>query len=207
MNKIHIELEESQKVWFTSDLHFGHNNICKPTFANRPWEDAKEMGPALISNWNEKVGDDDIAFILGDVFWFNNSQSIKRVLSKLKGKDIYIIAGNHDDFTAYHRVTDERIHLLGDIVTVWITNYDKSLPGHTKEVILCHYPLATYAHKDRGALQFFGHIHSGERANNKIDIIGQDLHIAEKQQVDVGCDNWNYSPVEFRELLYYLKSK
>ena len=90
MQKLHIQLEKGQKIWFTSDLHLGHRNVIK--FCNRPWEDEKEMGKSLIENWNNTVGDNDIVFVLGDTFWFNDSHSIKRVLSQLKGKgsDIFL---------------------------------------------------------------------------------------------------------------------
>ena len=78
MKKLHITLEENQNIWFTSDLHFGHRNVIR--FCQRPFEDEKHMGPKLIENWNNTVGDNDIVFVLGDTFWFNDSRNIKKVL-------------------------------------------------------------------------------------------------------------------------------
>lgn len=52
------------KIWFTSDTHFGHNNIMK--FCQRPWKTVEEMDNALIQNWNSVVGENDIVFHLGD---------------------------------------------------------------------------------------------------------------------------------------------
>ena len=88
MDKLHIELKKDQGLFFTSDLHFGHKNVIK--FCNRPWQDEKEMNSGLIDNWNSVVSNNDIVFVLGDTFWFNDSHSIKKVISKLNGKDIYI---------------------------------------------------------------------------------------------------------------------
>ena len=154
MQKIHIDLQDGQKIWFTSDLHFGHRNILR--FCNRPWDDEKAMGLGLIENWNSVVGDNDIVFVLGDTFWFNESRSIKKILARLKGKDIYILPGNHDDFDSYHRVDDPRIHLCEDVVVCWVTQENKP----KREIWMSHYPMMTWPHRENGALQFFGHIHS-----------------------------------------------
>ena len=82
MQRLHIELKPNQKIWYTSDLHFGHRNVIR--FCERPFENEKEMGKALIENWNETVGDNDIVFVIGDTFWFNDSHSIKKVLKRKK---------------------------------------------------------------------------------------------------------------------------
>lgn len=205
MNKIHIDLKVGQKIWFTSDLHFGHDNICKPTFANRPWENAKEMGPALIKNWNEVVGDEDTVFILGDVFWFNDSRAIKKVLGELKGREIYIVAGNHDDFESYHRVDDPRIHLLGDMAVVWVSGYFKDQPTKQLELNLTHCPAMTWPHRANGVPNLFGHIHSGPRCNPENS--DADIPLWKGQQYDVGVDNNEYAPIELSEIFKKLKEQ
>ena len=202
MEKIHIKLERDQTLWFTSDLHFGHRNILK--FCNRPWNDEKEMGPGLISNWNEKVGDNDIVFVLGDTFWFNDSRGIKKVLSQLKGKDIYIIPGNHDDFDAYHRVDDPRIHLCSDIVALWLeSEYYLGWDRKIVEIWMSHYPMMTWPHRENGAIQLFGHIHSSPDRKEGVD---QDLPL-HWNQMDVGCDYWGYRPVNIETVLQEMKLK
>lgn len=45
---------EKQKIFFTSDLHFGHENVL--SFDNRPFETVEEMDDELIKRWNDKVG-------------------------------------------------------------------------------------------------------------------------------------------------------
>lgn len=197
MQKLHLTIEKNQQVWFTSDLHFGHRNVLK--FCDRPWNDEKEMGNGLLDNWNNTVGDNDIVFILGDVFWFNDSQNIKKVLSKLKGKDIYIIPGNHDDFKSYHRVDDDRIKLCEDVVVTWITREGKKL----QEIWLSHYPMMTWPHRENGAYQFFGHIHSKPDRKEGVD---QDLPL-HWNQLDIGCDYWDYKPVSLETLENMIKSR
>lgn len=191
MQKIHIQLEDNQVIYFTSDLHFGHRNVIK--FCNRPFSDEKEMQTALIENWNNTVRDNDIVFVLGDTFWFNDSRTIKKVLAQLKGKCIYILPGNHDEFTYYHRVKDPRIILCQDISVVWISKNNKIVT----EIWLSHYPMMTWPHRERGAIQLFGHIHS---QLGKTEGVDQDLPL-HWNQLDVGCDRWNYKPVSLDKLL------
>lgn len=197
MQKIHIDLSKDQNIWFTSDLHFGHRNVIR--FCNRPFADEKEMGQALIQNWNNVVRDNDIVFVLGDTFWFNNSRDIQKILFKLKGKTIYMIPGNHDDFESYHRVDDPRIVLCQDIVCLWITHENKP----KREIWMSHYPMMTWPHRENGAWQLFGHIHSNQDRTEGVD---QDLPL-HWNQLDVGCDFWDYEPVDLRELEIYMQLK
>jgi calcineurin-like phosphoesterase family protein len=189
MQKIHIKLKEGQKIWFTSDLHFGHRNIIR--FCNRPFADIKEMGQKLIENWNYCVKDDDIVFVLGDTFWFNDSRGIKKTLSQLNG-EIYILPGNHDDFSSYHRVDDPRIHLCADIVTCWITEENKP----KRELYLQHCPASTWPHRENGVYHLFGHIHSQPGKTEGFD---QDLPL-HWNQMDVGCDRWDYCPISLESI-------
>ena len=201
MQKIHITLKPNQKLFFTSDLHFGHRNVIG--FCNRPYADEKEMGESLIKNWNDTVGEDDIIFVLGDTFWFNDSRSIKKVLGKLNG-EIYFIPGNHDDFGSYHRVDDPRIHLCEDIVVLWLESEDNRWSRKTHEIWMSHYPMMTWPHRENNAYQFFGHIHSKTGGRN--GDMDQDLPL-HWNQVDVGCDFWDYKPVMFEHLTMYMNLK
>ena len=60
--------------------------------------------------------------------------------------------------------------------------------------LCCHYPLATWPHFER-TISIFGHIHSGPRSENAVDIPGKDL-ILTKKQYDAGVDNNDYRPVD-----------
>ena len=62
----------------------------------------------------------------------------------------------------------------------------------------------TWSHRDKGAINLFGHIHSGNRCENDYD---QDLPLWSGQQLDVGIDNQNYTPVSFEDVLYQLEDQ
>ena len=75
MDKVHITLQKGQKLFFSSDPHFGHNNILR--FCHRPFQDMKQMCESLINNWNSVVSNEDICFILGDVMWWESRHYVK----------------------------------------------------------------------------------------------------------------------------------
>lgn len=197
MDKLNITLEEGQKIFFSSDQHFGHSNVIR--FCNRPYENTKEMGQALIDNWNSKATNNDIIFVLGDMFWFHGRHDIKKVASKLNGKEIYIVPGNHCKREAYE-LCDERIKLLDDVSAIYLRETDK--PQIIAEIVISHIPLMTWPHRERGAYNFFGHIHSGPVTAAEVD---QDLPLWQGLQYDVGVDNNDYTPIEFNEILEKLK--
>lgn len=78
-------------VYFTADLHLGHNNIIKT--CNRPFSSVDEMDDILIENWNKKVKGNDTVYIVGDLIW--KGIDPKPYLDRLKGKKI-LVRGNHD---------------------------------------------------------------------------------------------------------------
>lgn len=81
-----------RRVWFTSDTHFGHNNIigyCRPQFSS-----VDEMEECIIDRWNSTVAPQDLVYHLGDFAW--KTEDAKRVRPKLNGS-IRLIVGNHDD--------------------------------------------------------------------------------------------------------------
>lgn len=41
-------------IWFTSDTHFGHENVLK--FTDRPWETIQQMNSSIVANINARDG-------------------------------------------------------------------------------------------------------------------------------------------------------
>lgn len=192
MDKIKIQIDENEKIWFTSDLHFEHKNILK--FCNRPYETIKDMNIDLINRWNSVVGDDDIAFILGDVMWFDSRTECKKTLEKLRGKEIHIIPGNHDTIKSFEYLSD-RFIIHDSCVTCYITT-----ATGINELFLCHFPMATWPHWENNTIHLFGHIHSGPLSSNAVDNPGDDLILKDGKCYDVGADNNNYTPIEIRDI-------
>lgn len=82
----------TRDIYFTSDHHFGHENIIK--FTNRPFGSLEDMDQELIKRWNSKINKNDKVYHLGD-FGLCKADRMKTILDQLNGK-IFLIKGNHE---------------------------------------------------------------------------------------------------------------
>lgn len=177
-----------QGIWFTSDLHFGHQNIIK--FCNRPWETTDEMDANLIKNWNSVVKPDDLVFDLGD-FAFATNARWKELLSQLNGHH-YLILGNHD---ISRWPGDKTMELFEGV------NHQMILKIDGRMVYLNHYPYLCFGGAWRepknAVYQLFGHVHSGPNCGGTDSDRLVNLF---PYQYDVGVDNNNYTPVSWQQV-------
>lgn len=189
-NKVQYRFSPNDKIFFTSDLHFGHTNIIK--FCNRPFKSVEEMNEALIKNWNEKVPEDGIVFILGD-FCFGGFPAWEAIVHRLNGKK-YLIKGNHD--MQQNLQNEARLNQMFE----WVGPQMLIEVGNRK-VYLNHYPFLCYGgsyRTEKGAVyQLFGHVHSGPNCSG----LDSDrlVHLF-PYQYDVGVDNNNYTPISWKEV-------
>lgn len=78
---------------FTSDHHFGHNNILRHCAVTRPYASIEEMEADYIARWNAGAQDTDEVWYLGD---FSMTPTVLcRVMPQLKGQK-HLVIGNHD---------------------------------------------------------------------------------------------------------------
>lgn len=83
------------KVFAISDLHLSVNNDKPMDIFGPVWEGYLDK---IFAEWNEKVGDDDIVLLAGDLSWAMKLEEVVPdldLLAPLKGKKV-IIKGNHD---------------------------------------------------------------------------------------------------------------
>lgn len=174
---IHYNL---QKIWFTSDHHFGHKNIIK--FQKRPWDTVEEMNEGLIKNWNDTVGEKDVVFVLGDMFLTKTVEEARDIRAKLKGS-IRFIFGNHDDIAFQMRDVFE-----------WSKDYyygNLPFQGRKQSIVLMHYPIFRWRgrkHSQTGSWHLFGHEH------------GTINRVENGPWLDVGVDSHNYRPVSWEDV-------
>ena len=196
MKKITLNLNGSEKIWFTSDQHLGHNNIIK--FCNRPFESVDLMDQTIIDNWNECISKNDIVFTLGDFMWHANTKKIVDIISKLNGT-IYMILGNHDNEDMFNCIKSDRLKIISDITHLNIKINNEKIPI---EICLSHYPLMTWSGRNRKVYNFHGHTHCRPDDSG----YDKDLPYWKGYQIDVGVDNFNYKPVELQSILYLLEN-
>ncbi len=190
--KLKIPTEPS-KVFFTSDLHFNHENIIK--YCDRPFNNEDEMNEMLIENYNKTVPYNGTCFILGDLSCCSKTKKEKLIyqIHRLNG-DKHLILGNHDyyddefylDYCGFKSVS----HYLEVIV-------DKQL------IILSHYPMLTWNHINNNSWMLYGHVHGTfNRVKDSVDKYISPLNeFVGKKTMDVGVDNNpNYSPYSYYEI-------
>ncbi len=177
-------------IFFTSDLHLGHENIL--THCNRPFGDVSEMNEMLITNWNRKVGNEDEVYIIGDLA-YRSSRPVKEYLDRLNGRKHFII-GNHD---------------------LWLKNFPSAcdyflsvdhmrvIEMNGMRITLCHYPLFEWngsrraLHQDKSkSWLIHGHLHNRTEAD-AFRYIKAKLPCA----LNAGVDINHFEPVTFTELI------
>lgn len=162
-------------IFFTSDLHFGHNNVI--IYDERPFYSMENMEDMLIGNWNNVVGVNDTVYILGD-FSLSKANTTMNILKRLNGKKI-LIEGNHD--ADYLKNNNFDRTLFEEIVSYKEINYKGN------NIVLCHYPISDWNGQKYGSLHFHGHIHKLEK-----DWVGA---------LNVGCCKHNYTPLSIDEAI------
>jgi calcineurin-like phosphoesterase family protein len=96
-----IILDKGQRVFFISDSHYNHSNICRATSnwgddsKTRDFKSLDHMNSVLVDNINSMVGENDILFHLGD-FSFGGFDKIGEFRSRILCKNIHLVLGNHD---------------------------------------------------------------------------------------------------------------
>lgn len=165
------------KTFFTADLHFKHANIIK--YCNRPFDNIKSMDTYLIRNWNSRVSEDDLIYIIGD-FGFNGAGDY---IHKLNGDKIFI-RGNHD---------------RTNMIKTHIESLQIKMGG--KYINLVHNPDNRNVEYE---LNFTGHVHNQwkiKQMGRYYNINGSSRLIKSTICINVGVDVWNFQPITFNEIM------
>lgn len=195
-------LQPGQKLFFTSDTHYSHSNICRGTTRwndaenlTRDFDTLEKMNSTLVNNINEVVGQDDILIHLGD--WsFGGFEMIQEFRDRIICKNIHLIYGNHDHHIRRNKggiqdifsSTQDYLHL------------DLRIPNGKeveKMTLVCmHYPIASWDGMNDGVIHLHGHVH-----------LPPHLRIAEGKAMDVGVDGNNLKPITFQEIRSLMKNQ
>ena len=138
------------KKFYIADWHYNHANCL--AFDNRPFKNVNDMNEALIERWNKAVSQEDVVYILGDMFWCKAADAIP-VLDKLNGQK-FLIKGNHD--RCHDNVFMKKF--------VKVTDY-MEVNDEGRNVVLCHYPIPCFKNHFYGWLHLYGHVHTSFEYN------------------------------------------
>jgi len=185
--------------WFTADTHFGHANIIR--YCNRPYASVAEMDDDLVRRWNERVGDGDTVWVLGDFALGKLDRSLA-IAGRLRGAK-RLVVGNHD-----RPFTDDPVRRRRWVETYLRAGFETvehGAVGYLLEgrhpVTLCHFPYAgdsgdvdRYVERrpvDDGLPLLHGHVHEKWHRNG--------------HELNVGVDRNGYAPVSEAEVAEALR--
>ena len=198
-----IELKKDQRIFFTSDTHYNHSNICSAT---TKWEGASNltrefnsldhMNQVLVDNINNMVGEDDILIHLGD-FSFGGFDKIQEFRSRILCKNIHLVLGNHDHHIERNK---EGVQKLFSSVQNYLrleVRKQVTKAQTDKHIFVCmHYPIASHHDMNQGVIHLHGHVH-----------LPSHLRIAEGKAMDVGVDGNGLEPLSLGEILMIMKDQ
>ena len=165
-------------IYFTSDLHFSHQNIAKfcPQFRIQATVD--EMDEALIAYWNATVQPEDIVYNLGDISFARDVPAIAKIMRRLNGQH-HLIFGNHDNVIM--RNSEYFLNKKKDDGSPLLSSAQHYLKLHlevmSEPLILFHYPIQEWDGCHKGWYRLYGHLHNRmAKVSGRLLNVGYDLH-------------------------------
>jgi calcineurin-like phosphoesterase family protein len=192
--------------FFTSDTHFGHQNIIK--YCSRPYKNVDQMNVDLVNRAATQLGGDDELWHLGDVALGNIDQTLTHLAAI--AVEVTLVAGNHDRCHPCHGTRAERFVDIYQqrcaLTKLVLTNASLTLSNGMR-VHVSHFPypdLALAGHEDRhgevivdkfapwrvaddGSWLLCGHVHGSWRQKGRM--------------INVGVDAWGGRPVSEAEIV------
>jgi len=159
--------------WFTSDQHYNHENIITK-FVFRPFANANHKNSELIKRHNDRVKQGHTVFHLGDFKLTTNRPCSHKLKKMLNGNHVFL-QGNHDKNNGNNSPIR---HIV--------------IEAYSSKVILTHKPEdAIELMKTLNInLAFVGHVHTDWKF----------LSTEYGNLINVGVDQWNYYPVDVKQI-------
>ena len=171
----------SYNIFFISDTHFGHANMCK--FLNydgtrvRPFDDWQECDELMVQNWNEMIRSHDKVYFCGDLSMHKNIAD--KIMPRLNGKKC-LIRGNHDTFQLKW-------------YSLWF--YDVRGCYNFESFLMTHVPIHPDS-KARFKMNIHGHLHGGYVFKRNED----GTVVKDPWYRNVCVDANNYRPIPYEQI-------
>ncbi len=161
--------QKFNNVWFTSDMHFTDDRL---NLFGRDllFKNSDEVDDYIINKWNEKIRENDLTIVVGDVALSKKGLEKMKLLNGTK----WLVKGNYDEKeeTAKFDISDELLKKYFQAVVS-----ELYLKIGNEIVYINHYP--TNAKKEY--FNIVGHIHG--------------LFKVQRNMINVGVDAWHFCPV------------
>jgi calcineurin-like phosphoesterase family protein len=182
-------------TYFSSDFHAGHTNII--LYSSRPFQTIEEMNRELIARHNAVVQPDDVVYNLGD---FSLKESVVPDIVKQLNGTKYLVSGNHDAtwvgrkkyqaaITRYIEYGFKDVMMetrVGPFLCTHLPYLMSDDTGH-----MARFP--EWRPKNRGDYLLCGHVHTAWKTKDRM--------------INVGVDQWDYTPVSLETLTAMIAEK
>lgn len=183
-------------IYLTSDLHFGHEAVADI----RGFASSEEHDAVILDGLRATLRKNDTLYILGDLVGMaKHWRYALDLIDTLPGRK-RLVSGNHDPShpmsKSHGKHTREALKVFDSVAP-----FDRVKIGEGSVAMLSHFPYCTDRHevrymeyrlRDVGLPLFHGHVHS-------------ELHtFASPNEVHVGVDAWDFSPVSLRDAVRLL---
>jgi calcineurin-like phosphoesterase family protein len=198
-----LVLEKGQQLFFTSDTHYAHSNICSATtnwsagngYA-RQFNSLDHMNDTIVDNINNMVGEDDILIHLGD-FSFGGFDKIEEFRSQINCKNIHLVLGNHDDHISRNKENVQRLFSsVQDYLKLDIRRPINKATVEKFSFVCMHFPIISWDNMNQKVMHLFGHVH-----------LPPHLRVMEGRAMDVGCEGNGLEPISLDEIVNILKDR
>jgi calcineurin-like phosphoesterase family protein len=190
-------------IWFTSDLHLGHEKVAKL----RGFQDTIDHDEALAWNWTDQVKNGDQVWVLGDVAVSNPAYALD-LLASLPG-DKHIVWGNHDKGHPMHRDAHRKAAQYTQLRANGRAAFQSAQAFarrrvNGQSVLLSHFPYdgegdrpiadrhVQYRLRDEGVPLIHGHVHSSRAVTCSLEMWSTQIH--------VGLDAWDMRLVSLAQV-------
>lgn len=176
------------RKFYTADLHLGHHGILTHCPATRAFDTVEAMDVAIVANINERVGKDDILYVIGDFAISSDPEYVRHLFHSIHGRKVLIL-GNHD--------VDQKGRVRKALAAL---PWDRP-PTHAVEttdegcrLYLHHYACRTWPAAHHGSYHLFGHSHGNLRPMGR------------SRDVGIDCPDTHFAPMTFAEIKETLMS-
>lgn len=213
-------------IWFTSDTHYNHKNICRGTSeweskdSTRPFNTLEQMNNFIVNSINDYVQQNDTLYFLGD--WsFGGIENIWNFRKRIICRDIHFINGNHDQHIKKNKLleipkSEESLvrkfipnfnieFMFGSNLLIEPQDLFTSIQNYfeieiNKQIfVLSHYPIEEWYEMDRkGSIHLHGHCHH--------NIDNCELNTIYKR-MDIGIDWKEFRPFNIDEILRIMRKR
>ena len=197
-----LVLKDGIQLWFSSDSHFGHSNICEGTTnwvgenTSRSFLTLDEMNDTIVNNINDHIAEDDILVHLGD--WsFGGYDNIQQFRDRIVCKNVHLVLGNHDHHIERNKGGIQSIFSsVQNYLYLDVRVYPTKNTAIKHRFICFHYPIASWQAMEDRSIHLHGHTH-----------LPKHLKVGQGKSLDVGMDGNDLMPYSLDDVIDLVKDQ